>query len=201
MWHSRPATCPRHAATVGGNDDDLLARHGETDWNLERRVQGHTDRPLNESGRAQALALADRLSTESLDAVYSSDLARARETAAVIAARHGLDVIETSDLREKDFGSWEGMTDTEIMARFPNAHRGEWGDGESRDELADRVVAALKGNRGGASRRAGAGRDARRPDARGADAGRRRVAASDRQLRCRARNRGGRAASDRSGTC
>jgi broad specificity phosphatase PhoE len=122
----------------------LLARHGETDWNLERRVQGHSDRPLNESGRAQALALADRLSTESLDAVYSSDLARARETAAVIAARHGLDVIETSDLREKDFGSWEGMTDTEIFARFPNAHRGEWGDGESRDELADRVVAALK---------------------------------------------------------
>ena len=57
----------------------LLARHGETDWNLERRVQGHSDRPLNESGRAQALALADRLSTESLDAVYSSDLARARK--------------------------------------------------------------------------------------------------------------------------
>jgi broad specificity phosphatase PhoE len=121
----------------------LLARHGETDWNLERRVQGHTDRPLNETGRAQAFALADRLSTESLDAVYSSDLARARETAAVIAGRHGLDVIETSDLREKDFGSWEGLTDTEIMARFPNAQRGEWGDGESRAELADRVVAAL----------------------------------------------------------
>ena len=179
----------------------LLARHGETDWNLERRVQGHTDRPLNESGRAQALALADRLSTESLDAVYSSDLARARETAAVIAARHGLDVIETSDLREKDFGSWEGMTDTEIMARFPQRPSRRMGGRREPRRACRPGRCGAQGNRGGASRRAGAGRDARRPDARGADARRRRVAASDRQLRCRARNRGGRAASDRSGTC
>jgi probable phosphoglycerate mutase len=122
----------------------LLVRHGETDWNLERRVQGHTDRPLNETGRAQALALADLLADEALDAVYSSDLARARDTAAAIAARHGLDVIESRELREKDFGSWEGLTDTEIRARFPDAHRGAWGDGESGTELADRVVTALR---------------------------------------------------------
>jgi broad specificity phosphatase PhoE len=121
----------------------LLVRHGETDWNLEGRVQGHTDRPLNETGRRQALALAERLVLEKLDAVYSSDLARARDTAALIAARHGLDVIEATDLREKDFGSWEGLTATEILARFPDADRGEWGDGENSAEVAARVVAAL----------------------------------------------------------
>jgi broad specificity phosphatase PhoE len=121
----------------------LLVRHGETDWNLERRVQGHTDRLLNETGRAQALALAESLVTEKLDGVYSSDLARARDTAALIAVRHGLDVIETTELREKDFGSWEGLTETDILARFPDANRGEWGDGESSAEVAGRVVAAL----------------------------------------------------------
>jgi broad specificity phosphatase PhoE len=122
----------------------VLVRHGETDWNLERRVQGHTDRPLNETGRAQAVALAELLATERFDAVYSSDLQRARDTAALIAERHELDVIETSGLREKNFGSWEGLTDTEILARFPDARNGQWGDEENGDDLAVRVVAELE---------------------------------------------------------
>ncbi len=82
----------------------LLVRHGQTDWNLDRRLQGHTDRPLNDRGREQARALAAELASEPLDAVYSSDLVRAHETARIIAAGRGLDVTAMDDLRERNFG-------------------------------------------------------------------------------------------------
>jgi broad specificity phosphatase PhoE len=121
----------------------LLARHGETDWNLQRRVQGHSDTCLNETGHAQALALAETLQDAELDAVYSSDLARAFETARVVADRHGLDVRVLPELRERHFGSWEGLTDEEIVARFPAAKSGVWGDGETKEELRERVLGAL----------------------------------------------------------
>ena len=121
----------------------LLARHGETDWNLRRRVQGQSDTPLNQTGRAQARALAEELADERLDAVYSSDLVRAHETARIVADPHGLEVTALADLREKNFGTWEGLTDDEILIRFPEAQRGPWGDGETTEEVAGRVVAAL----------------------------------------------------------
>jgi broad specificity phosphatase PhoE len=91
----------------------LLVRHGETDWNAEGRLQGQTDRPLSEFGRRQALRLADDLATEQLDAIYSSDLARARETAEIVGERHRLPVVLDPDLREKDWGTWEGITAVE----------------------------------------------------------------------------------------
>jgi broad specificity phosphatase PhoE len=130
-------------SVIGMATTILLARHGETDWNLERRVQGHSDRPLNERGRAQARVLADELEGEQIDAVYASDLARAHETARVVADRRGLDVAVLPELREKNFGSWEGLTDTEIRSRFPDAQRGAWGDGETSDDVTLRVVRAL----------------------------------------------------------
>lgn len=122
----------------------LLARHGETDWNLERRVQGHSDRRLNERGRTQARALAEELEHEHLDAIYSSDLARAYETARIVAERKGMPVTATRDLREKDFGTWEGLTDEEILRRFPHARNSPWGDGETTAALSTRVVGALR---------------------------------------------------------
>jgi broad specificity phosphatase PhoE len=122
----------------------LLARHGETDWNLERRVQGHTDRPLNDVGRAQALALAEELADTRLDAAYSSDLVRAHETARIVAERQGLDVTAVPDLREREFGTWEGLTDREILDRFPQAHNGPWGDGETPEAMSRRVLEALR---------------------------------------------------------
>jgi len=122
----------------------LLARHGETDWNLERRVQGHTDRPLNATGRAQASALAEELADTPLDAVYSSDLVRAHETARIVAERQGLEVTAVPDLREREFGTWEGLTDREILDRFPQAHHGPWGDGETPEAMSRRVLEALR---------------------------------------------------------
>jgi phosphoserine phosphatase len=127
----------------------LLARHGESDWNRDQRWQGHADRPLTDLGREQARALADRLATTELDAVYSSDLERARETAAIVAKPHRLPVKELSDLREVDVGSWSGLTRAEAEELYPDAFRhwtegGEgWDDGETYKQLGERVVKAL----------------------------------------------------------
>jgi len=92
----------------------LLSRHGETEWNAVRRVQGWTDIPLSAKGQAQAEALAGRLASVLLVAVYSSDLSRATQTAAPAAARHGLTVQATPELREKGFGDWEGLTQADL---------------------------------------------------------------------------------------
>ncbi len=121
----------------------LLARHGETDWNSGRRVQGHTDIPLNAAGVTQARMLAEQLAGEPLVAVFSSDLSRALDTATAAADVHGLAVRVDPRLREKNFGTWEGLTDTEISERFPDAVRGQWGDGETTEQVAERVLSVL----------------------------------------------------------
>jgi broad specificity phosphatase PhoE len=117
----------------------LLVRHGETEWNRLHRWQGHTDTPLNDTGRAQARELAHTLAGERVDAVYSSDLSRASETAAAIAGEHGLAVLVDPDLREIDVGGREGLTREEVEQRFPD---GGW-NGETREEHAARVLRAL----------------------------------------------------------
>ena len=119
----------------------LLARHGETDWNREGRWQGWADPPLNEQGRSQARELAEQLRSTPFDAVYSSDLARAYETAVIVAAPHGMPVIGDAGLREIDVGSWSGLTRAELQARFPDGDRP---DGETRDQHRERVHAAVE---------------------------------------------------------
>jgi broad specificity phosphatase PhoE len=121
----------------------LLARHGETDWNRDRRVQGHSDTRLNDTGRAQARALAESLAAERIDAVYSSDLLRAHETARIVASPRGLEVTALPDLRERHFGSWEGLTDDEVLERYPWAAGKPWGDAETVEEMSRRVLDAL----------------------------------------------------------
>lgn len=125
----------------------VLVRHGETDWNRERRFQGHADRPLNEVGRRQARELADILRGEGLATVYTSPLRRASETAAIVSKCLGLEWHELEALREIDVGTWEGLTIDEVKARFPGAShndwRSGWHDGETHDELDARVVPAL----------------------------------------------------------
>jgi broad specificity phosphatase PhoE len=127
----------------------LLARHGETDWNREGRFQGHADPPLNDTGRAQAARLAVELADVELAAVYSSPLRRALETAEVVAAAHDLTPIPLDALREVDVGSWQGLTRPEIETRFPDQfarwldYEQGWADGETYEEMSQRVVAAL----------------------------------------------------------
>jgi broad specificity phosphatase PhoE len=121
----------------------LLVRHGETDWNRDGRFQGHSDVPLNETGRMQAAALATSLADERIDAVYASDLSRALDTAAPVADAHGLSVEQWPDLREKRFGTWEGLTRQEISERFPDTRPGHSGDGETSEEMTSRVLGAL----------------------------------------------------------
>ena len=127
----------------------LLARHGETDWNRDGRFQGHADPPLNDTGRAQAVELVDSLASEELAAVYSSPLRRAFETAQIVAAAHGLEPVAVEGLREVDVGSWQGLTRAEVENRFPEQytrwldHGQGWEDGETYEEMGERVVATL----------------------------------------------------------
>jgi 2,3-bisphosphoglycerate-dependent phosphoglycerate mutase len=128
----------------------ILARHGESDWNAARRFQGHADRPLTERGRRQAEELARRLAGLPLDAVYASDLARARDTAAAAATAQGLEVETLRELREVDVGSWSGLTREEAERRFPDGYRrwldwdAGWDDGETYEKMGARVAAAIR---------------------------------------------------------
>ncbi|HEY8023623.1 MAG TPA: histidine phosphatase family protein [Burkholderiaceae bacterium] len=102
--------------------DLLLIRHGETAWNAEKRLQGHLDVALNDIGLHQAQLLAQALHGERIDAIFSSDLMRARQTAAPIAAAQGLDLGIESELRERCYGAFEGLRYPEMNARYPDAY-------------------------------------------------------------------------------
>jgi probable phosphoglycerate mutase len=97
----------------------ILIRHGETAWNAERRLQGHLDIALNQEGERQARALAAALAGERLDLIVASDLLRARQTAAAVAAGRGVTVRLDAGLRERCYGGFEGLLRAEIAQRFP----------------------------------------------------------------------------------
>ncbi len=97
----------------------IAIRHGETAWNVDTRIQGQLDVPLNERGREQARRLGEAMRHETVDAIYTSDLSRAHQTANAVAQRAGLAVIPESGLRERGFGIFEGSTFKEIEERWP----------------------------------------------------------------------------------
>lgn len=129
----------------------LLIRHGETAWNAEHRIQGSLDIPLSPTGIWQAGRLAERLAAGHIDAIYTSDLARAWLTAEPVAARLGLELRVDIRLRERSFGVFEGHTLEEIAARWPaefvawRERDPAWAmpEGESGAEFIERVNAAL----------------------------------------------------------
>ncbi len=94
----------------------LIVRHGQTDWNVQKRIQGHTDIPLNDTGKSEALTLAEKLQTTRFVACYSSDLSRAFETATILARPHALPVQSDTRLRERQFGPWEGRLRDDLFA-------------------------------------------------------------------------------------
>ena len=106
----------------------LLARHGETDWNREGRWQGHSDQPLNAAGMAQAEALGRRLAQEPIDALYTSDLLRASQTAAAVTRETGVEAIPTPGLREVDVGDLAGVDRAAAAQRFPDWYT-RWREG------------------------------------------------------------------------
>ena len=130
----------------------LFIRHGETDWNRQQRFQGQIDVPLNATGRAQADRLATRLATERYDAFFTSDLKRARETAAPLAAAWGHEPVAVPELREQSYGVWEGLDVPTIKER----HGAMWQDwlqhhgdfalpgGESLRQFHTRVLKAVQ---------------------------------------------------------
>jgi uncharacterized phosphatase len=120
-----------------------LVRHGETDWNRQRRIQGLTDIPLNDTGREQARMTGMLLARRAQwDAVLTSPLSRAAETGAIIAAELGLPVPDTiAAVVERNYGEAEGLDFVELDARFPAGS--DVPGRESREQVAERVVPAL----------------------------------------------------------
>ncbi len=129
----------------------VLVRHGETEWNRDRRIQGHTDIALSAVGHEQARRVSARLAREPIQAIYASDLLRATESAAPLGAALSLPVHTTPLLREVGFGAWEGLTISEVEARWPDEYaawredsvRHRPPDGELIEELQRRTLAAV----------------------------------------------------------
>ncbi len=129
----------------------ILIRHGETEWNKNKRYQGQEDVDLNDTGREQARRAAEFISGEDVDRVCSSDLSRARDTAAAIARRRQLEIRQYPGLREIDFGHWEGKNYETITEEYGDRFKNWLEDpgevsppeGEDMYEFMDRVSQAF----------------------------------------------------------
>jgi len=123
-----------------------LIRHGETEWNVKRLVQGHTDSKLTKKGIAQAKKLAEKFRKTKIDAIFSSDLSRAKRTAEIIAVEKKL-AVETSELlRERSFGTYEGQTMNDIkklLERVESILQGKEDDESNEIESCDQMISRL----------------------------------------------------------
>jgi broad specificity phosphatase PhoE len=130
----------------------ILVRHGETEWNVEQRFRGHHDIPLNETGIAEARALARRLADEPAVAVYSSRLQRAFRTAEIIAEPHRLTPVAEASLSNINYGELEGLTMPEVAQRFPEMYQAlmdtpqlvRFPHGDTLDDLTTRGMAGIR---------------------------------------------------------
>ena len=124
-----------------------LVRHGETDWNLEQRLQGHIIDPpisLNDKGRSQAMDTATILKDKNLEIIFSSDLHRALETAAIISDVYDINIVKNYNLREADFGIFQGELYSDESHKYFTDSALQFPEGESLDEAGYRVKEALK---------------------------------------------------------
>ena len=129
----------------------ILARHGETEWNVEQIFRGRIDIELNETGVKQAELLAEYLSNLKIDAVYSSPLKRALKTAEMIASHHKLDVEIAPGLIDFDYGKWQGLPHQEVKDKYKelygkwlkNPHQVKMPDGESLNDVRERALSVV----------------------------------------------------------
>lgn len=129
----------------------FLTRHGQTQWNVERRFQGSKDSPLTEIGTRQAILLGERLANERIDTIYSSHLQRAYKTADFIRSNRAIEIIEDKNLSEMNFGDWEGLKHDELIEKFPSEYDAFWNaphlykssSGENFEDFRKRVLLSL----------------------------------------------------------
>lgn len=130
-----------------------LIRHGQTKWNLEKRMQGHKDSPLTNVGISQAQKLRDRLMNEKVDLIYSSESKRAYDTAKIIQHNRNIPINARKELKEIHMGKWEGMNQTDIINKYPETWEIFWNnpsvyvptdEGESYEELKARVIPSIE---------------------------------------------------------
>lgn len=114
----------------------FLIRHGQTDWNIQKRLQGHTDIPLNNHGRKQAAALKEVLAPHKIEAFYSSDLVRAFDTAELAKSHAEIPVIKNAGLREASLGEAEGLFFDELHLKFPDAYTRWLSTGKPNEDFA-----------------------------------------------------------------
>lgn len=128
----------------------IIVRHGETEWNLQSRFQGHLDSRLSRLGIRQAKAIARALSGGTYDVIYSSDLERAQHTAKIIAGKLNMEVRTEADLREINMGLMQGLRRDEFILKYPEVIKNFHSDpryvipgGESKQQFSERIMKAL----------------------------------------------------------
>lgn len=130
-----------------------LTRHGQTEWNVAKKLQGHKDSPLTEMGILHAQWLADSMSQISLDSIYSSSSVRAVKTTEILRGGRTISITPDDDLREINIGSWEGKDISTIESTFPDEHYAFWNtphlytpanNGESFYDLQKRVLPRIQ---------------------------------------------------------
>jgi len=130
-----------------------LIRHGQTEWNLETRMQGHKDSPLTRVGITQAKGLHNRLMTEKIDLIYSSESKRAYDTARLIKGHQNIPIYRKKGLKEINMGEWEGMKQSDIINKYPQIWNNFWnnpikytpvGKGESYNEFKNRIITEIE---------------------------------------------------------
>jgi len=129
----------------------IIVRHGETEWNLQNRFQGHLNSGLSHLGIKQANAIAGALSSGTFDVIYSSDLERAKHTADIIAGKLNMEVRTEAGLREINMGLMQGLKRDEFILKYPEVIKNFHSDpdyiipgGESKQQFYDRIILTLK---------------------------------------------------------
>ena len=129
-----------------------ITRHGQTEWNTQKRFQGHKDSELTSLGEMQALWLSERLKVFEIQKVYSSPIKRASRTAGILVGDRGIDIERVDGLKEMNFGVWEGMNEERLKREYPvqfhdfwnNPHKYVPVEGETYDQVKARVVYELE---------------------------------------------------------